>query len=681
MKNLKTKILVGVISAVIATLSGIAFNNFMNEGNTYDVGWKSWDITADVLDNGDMEVHEKLVYFDNNYDNHHVSESLISFSKSQKSNIDENDKSKLKENSFYVSVYDEEKTYFINQNEPSTNAYDTYKNDDCLGFSWVNGCLDERGKKITASGKNEKVFIYLEDGLKNGLTIEFKYIIENVITKYNDYSVLNWKFHGAYEYADNKNCNLTINLPSGGEVLNDNISIEGFSKDNMTVMGFGTTNAKLVSKSGSKIEAKAKRLYDDFNDEIEMFVSIPNSKVDLFPNIKEGDTNYSSLEGYTKLNTIIEDALKDEDTFYKSYKLLEAGIIIVCFILILINILVIRNSYIKYDKELKSDFEYEYLREIPNGNYSPSVASYLVNEQKLDVNSLNSEIMDLIRRGYINVDINGQDLTSIKVNFILVLNKEKVDEGGLNSSERFLLKWYFDDIAKGDRLSFDQLDEYMKNHVNAEKYNSNNSKWNEMVKNTSINMKWFDNVSGAKKYMGLSSIFLFVSLIVFLIITSKNLTWVSILFNSLVLGSSITILSYVPTIKRKTQLGINEYTRWMAFKKFLEEFSTFEDYPVPSLIVWEHYMVYATMFGIADLVEKQLRTRFSDLHRENEYYGNLYFRYRIHYHIHYRMNNARSIGMQAIATEKARQGGSGGRSGGFGGGSSFGGGGRGGSFR
>ena len=129
MKNLKTKILVGVISAVIATLSGIAFNNFMNEGNTYDVGWKSWDITADVLDNGDMEVHEKLVYFDNNYDNHHVSESLISFSKSQKSNIDENDKSKLKENSFYVSVYDEEKTYFINQNEPSTNAYDTYKND------------------------------------------------------------------------------------------------------------------------------------------------------------------------------------------------------------------------------------------------------------------------------------------------------------------------------------------------------------------------------------------------------------------------------------------------------------------------------------------------------------------------------------------------------------------------
>ena len=103
MKNLKSKILIGVLTIVIGTLSGIAFKSFMNEGTTYDVGWKSWDITANVLDNGDMEVHEKLVYFDDNYDDHHVSESLISFSKSQKSNIDENDKSNLKENSFYVS--------------------------------------------------------------------------------------------------------------------------------------------------------------------------------------------------------------------------------------------------------------------------------------------------------------------------------------------------------------------------------------------------------------------------------------------------------------------------------------------------------------------------------------------------------------------------------------------------
>ena len=681
MKNLRSKILIGVLATVIATLSGVAFKSFMNEGTTYDVGWESWDITANVLENGDMEVHEKLVYFDDYYEDHHVSESLISFTKSQKSNIDDNDKSKLKENSFYVSVYDEERTYFFNQNTPSSNAYDSFKEDDCLGFSWVEGCLDERGMKVNASGNNEKVFIYLEDGLKNGLTIEFKYVIEDVITKYSDYSVLNWKFQGAYEYADNKNCHLTINLPDGGEILNDNISNEEFIKDGLTIMGFGTTNAKIVSQSGSKVEAKARRLFDDYEDEMEMFISVPNNVVDLFPDIKQGDSNYSSKEGYEKLNNIIVEALNDEDSFYKSYKLLEAGIILICCLLIVINVFVIRKSYLEYDKELKSDFEYEYLREIPNESYSPSVASYLVNEQKLDANSLNSELMDLIRRGYISVDINGQDLTSKNANFVLIYNQEKVSQGGLTESESFLLQWFFNDIANGDRLSFDELDDYMKNHVNAEKYNKNNLEWNEMVKDSSSRQSWFDDVSGAKKFMGLGFLFILISFFGFLITVSRNLTWISVLFLSLVLGSSITILSYVPTIKRKSQNGVDEYVRWMAFKKFLEEFSTFEDYPVPSLIIWEHYMVYATMFGIADLVEKQLRTRFKDLNRIDEYTDYPYFRYRVYHHVYYRVNNAKNIGMQAIATERARQGGSGGRSGGFGGGSSFGGGGRGGSFR
>ena len=49
----------------------------------------------------------------------------------------------------------------------------------------------------------------------------------------------------------------------------------------------------------------------------------------------------------------------------------------------------------------------------------------------------------------------------------------------------------------------------------------------------------------------------------------------------------------------------------MALKKFLEEFSTFEDYPVPSLIIWEHYLVYATSFGIADKVSEQLKLKFN----------------------------------------------------------------------
>ena len=154
MENLKKNVIIGCVVSLIGFIVGIASKSFFNEGTTYDVGWKSWDITANVLSNGDMEVSEKLVYFDDYFYENHVSESLISFSKSTRSNVDINDTSSLKENSFYVSVYDSNKTYFDNQNTPSSNAFDSRKYADSLGFSWVNGCLDERGHAVRGDRKS-----------------------------------------------------------------------------------------------------------------------------------------------------------------------------------------------------------------------------------------------------------------------------------------------------------------------------------------------------------------------------------------------------------------------------------------------------------------------------------------------------------------------------------------------
>ena len=682
MKNLKIKALIGIIVAASCFGFGTMIKNSMVE-EPYSVGWKSWDVTADVLENGDMVVNEKLVYFNHTGENFRVSESLISFEKGGVSVASENDVSNLKEGSFTVDVYKDDHIYFSDQNIPTENAYyQGAKNGDCIGFSWFENCYDERGLKINKESGMDKVFIYLEDGLSNGLTIEFNYVIENVITKFSDYSVLNWKFQGAYDYADNKNVSLTINLPEGGEILTKNISNVSFAENEMTVMGFGTTNAKIDSQSGSQIKASAKKLYSSYNDEIEMFVSIPNNKVDLFSGIKEGDTNYSSTNGYLILKGIIDDALEDEEAFYKPYKFVEAIIIGIAVIGITINIIIVTHSYKKYDKELTSQFDYEYYREIPNASYSPSVASYLVNEQKLDKNSLNAELMDLIRRKYIIIDTNGQTLTDRNPNYIMYLNRELFTSGvGLTKSEKFLLNWFFNEIGKDGQLSFNELDEYMKNHTNAERYYKSNTDWNEKVYEESRKKNWFDKVNNAKKFLIFGLVSVIGSVFLFFQTSVFNTTWISVLFISLLAGSGVMVASYVTTIKRKTQEGVDEYTKWIAFKKFLEEFSTFEDYPVPSLIVWEHYMVYATMFGIADLVEKQLRTRFKDLQREEEYVSHPYFYYRYHHYFNYRIHNAQSIGKQAIAEYRSRQGGSGGRSGGFGGGSSFGGGGRGGSFR
>jgi uncharacterized membrane protein len=110
------------------------------------------------------------------------------------------------------------------------------------------------------------------------------------------------------------------------------------------------------------------------------------------------------------------------------------------------------------------------------------------------------------------------------------------------------------------------------------------------------------------------------------------------------------------------------------FKKFLEEFTNIKDYPMPGITIWEHYMVYAISFGIADLVEKQLRFKYQQLNRTEELNRSPYFRYPGFYRAYYygvgrSFMNAQSTIAQAQRNNSARGGGRfGGGGGGFTGG-------------
>jgi uncharacterized membrane protein YgcG len=47
--------------------------------------------------------------------------------------------------------------------------------------------------------------------------------------------------------------------------------------------------------------------------------------------------------------------------------------------------------------------------------------------------------------------------------------------------------------------------------------------------------------------------------------------------------------------------------KWKAFRRFLTEFSNLGDAPALAVVIWEHYLVYATALGVAERVTKQVR--------------------------------------------------------------------------
>ena len=147
---------------------------------------------------------------------------------------------------------------------------------------------------------------------------------------------------------------------------------------------------------------------------------------------------------------------------------------------------------------------------------------------------------------------------------------------------------------------------------------------------------------------------------------------------------SIGIFIYTLAFKKRTKYGNEHYVRWKAFKRFLEDFGDFKNKELPEITLWEKYMVYATVFGIADKVSKVMNVKIKEMQLDNANIDYNFTTYYYHCNLSNYINSAiTSAVSQAAATaaaeiaKTAASSGSG-SGGGFSGGGGFGGGGGGG---
>lgn len=108
-------------------------------------------------------------------------------------------------------------------------------------------------------------------------------------------------------------------------------------------------------------------------------------------------------------------------------------------------------------------------------------------------------------------------------------------------------------------------------------------------------------------------------------------------------------------------------------KNFLNDFSNIKDRSAIEVNLWQEYLMYAQMFGIAEKVAKEFKRLYPDVVTDTSY-DTIIFVHTMSYHSYSSANSARSRAQSYSA-------GGGGFSAGGGGGGSFGGGGGGGGFR
>lgn len=132
------------------------------------------------------------------------------------------------------------------------------------------------------------------------------------------------------------------------------------------------------------------------------------------------------------------------------------------------------------------------------------------------------------------------------------------------------------------------------------------------------------------------------------------------------------------TIHKIDPSMMEEAEHMAGLKKFLKEFSTINEREPIEVKLWNEYLMYAQIFGIAEEVAAQFKKLYPEVIEDMERYG---YNYNDVYFIH--MITTDGMKSASVARQRAESysGGGGGFSSGGGGGGSFGGGGGGGGFR
>lgn len=324
--------------------------------------------------------------------------------------------------------------------------------------------------------------------------------------------------------------------------------------------------------------------------------------------------------------------------------------------------------YIKYDKELKTNFDMEYNREFID-DYDVTNIEYLF-DKKITEKAFSTSILNLIYKKNIKIEqIDKKDYKLIKV------NTDNVSE-----SEEYLMKMIFDNIGNKEYVLLSQIKKYAKEvHGTTSEFLTSFTTWQNKVTSESIKNNFYE---ANTKIKVLGVLFSLIGFLVFYVMGRFN---GFNLFSVIVFICALVFMIYALTFNKRTKRGAEDYQKWKAFKRFLEDFGRFDEKELPEIVLWERYLVYANIFGIADKVGKTMKIKFNEINTNNQYSdGDLLFDYMMWNSLNHSINNtvrnsvstARTVVNEAIAKSSSSSGG--GFGGGFSSGGGFGGGGGGG---
>lgn len=476
------------------------------------------------------------------------------------------------------------------------------------------------------------------------------YTIEDAVVIHEDVAELYWNFIGSGFTDKINNLKIRVNLPSEDH------------SENFRFWAHGDITGEIDALNRQSILASMKSLEKN---------TVVDVRLTFDKNLITNQTNLRKSQEQA-LNSILEieekraeDANKQREFIRMVFKATKGITYVYLIVLIIVWIWV----YFRFDKEYKSDFNSKYYREF-TGNYSVEVIDYLMTKT-ISPNAMSASIMNLIYKKNIELEEIASDEKKKKYRFTLKNNTDVTD------TEQVLLDFLFEKVGKDGSFTTTDLEKYAKSSRTCEAFSKSYSTWKNCVTKDAEKEHFYEN-NGIPVVTGI--LMLLISILIFLVVMYYQVDFTLCYF---ILPLGIIFLLYTIFIKKRTRKGNEDYLKWKAFKNFLNDFGAFQVKELPEIVLWEKYLVYATVFGLADKVEKSMNVKIAEYQESigTDIYVGWHPLYDFHVYnmINHSVQRAISNSIAATtANANSRNSSGSGFGGGFSGGAGFGGGGGGG---
>ncbi|MDR7456944.1 MAG: DUF2207 domain-containing protein [Armatimonadota bacterium] len=408
-------------------------------------------------------------------------------------------------------------------------------------------------------------------------TFTFRYHLDDVVAVYDDVAELYWKFIGTGWDVPTRTAVVNVRLP--GRVPADQIRVWGHGP----LHGHATP-----VEGGARLEIE--RL--PASTMLEGRVVFPRSVVPGARVVRGG-------QGLPRI-------LAEEQRWARAANLRRVAARLVIYASAVLPVIVLGVwvwLYGRYGREYRPADAGDYYRELP-GTYSPAELGVLWRFGAVAPADFVATILDLARRGFIAIDRRhgrwGRETYTLA----------RTGKGGvLQPFEREALELLFGKTdGPGQPITIERggLPADVQRRIGR-----SFSAWKSKVQAAAHYHGFFDPASARVSGWSLGIGILLLVAAWFGGFTSGFVAGLGIFPAVSLVACGLVLLAGSGALRRRSRRGADDLGRWQAFRRFLLHFSEMPRADLPSLAIWEHYLVYAVPLGVADQVIRQLGKLYS----------------------------------------------------------------------